>query len=35
MEMAWTKANAKKFKLDWMPIILKTREVWFKKATIT
>ena len=34
METAQTKANAKKFKLNWMPIILKTREVWFIKATI-
>ena len=34
METAWTKANAKKFKLNQIPIALKTREVQFIKATI-
>ena len=35
METAWTKANAKKFKLNQMPITLKTSKVQFIKATIT
>ena len=34
MEMAWTKANTKKFGLDWMSIALKTGEVLFMKATV-
>ena len=34
METAQTKANAKKFKLNQMPIALKTREVLFTKTTV-
>jgi hypothetical protein len=34
METAWTKADAEKFKLDWMPITLRTGEVRFTKATV-
>ena len=34
METAWTKADAEKFKLDWMPIPLKTGEVRFTRATV-
>ena len=34
METAQTKANAKKFKLNQIPIVLKTKEVRFKKATV-
>ena len=34
MEMAWTKVNAKKFGLNWMPIALKIGKVLFIKATI-
>lgn len=34
METAWTKTDAEKFKLDWMPIPLKTGEVRFTKATV-
>ena len=34
METAWTKANTKKFKLNWIPITLRTNKVQFTKATI-
>jgi hypothetical protein len=34
METAWTKADAEKFKLDWMPIALRAGEVRFTKATV-
>ena len=34
METAQTKANAKKFKLNWMPITLRTSKVQFIKATV-
>jgi hypothetical protein len=34
METAWTKADAEKFELDWIPIALKTGEVRFTKATV-
>jgi hypothetical protein len=34
MEAAWTEADAEKFKLNWMPIALRTGEVRFMKATV-
>ena len=34
IKAAQTKANTKKFNLNWMPIVLKTGEVWFIKAII-
>ena len=34
IKVAQTEANVKKFNLNQMPIVLKTKEVWFIKATI-
>ena len=34
METAQTKANAKKFELNWMPIALKTGKVQFITVTV-
>ena len=34
METAWTKVDTKRFKFNWMPIMLKASEVQFTKTTI-
>ena len=34
IKAAWTEADIKKFNLNWIPIVLKTGEVRFIKATI-
>ena len=34
MEAAWTKADIKKFKFNWMPILLSIKKVWFIKYSL-
>ena len=34
MEAAWTKTDVEEFKLDWMPILLRTGKIQFTKYSL-